>query len=61
MYIGWPASCAPSGSGITTYDGIDALSLPRPYVTHEPMLGNPGTMRPVKSSYCAAEWTTMSP
>src|SRR6185295_5796508 len=25
------------------------------------MLGKPGTMRPVNSSYCAAEWTTMSP
>ena len=25
------------------------------------MLGKPGTTRPVNSSYCAAEWTTMSP
>ena len=25
------------------------------------MLGKPGVMRPEKSSYCAAEWTTMSP
>jgi hypothetical protein len=25
------------------------------------LLGKPGITRPLKSSYCAAEWTTMSP
>jgi hypothetical protein len=35
VYIGWPASRAPFGSGITTYDGSERLSDPSPYNTHE--------------------------
>ena len=41
---------------ITTKPGRSAFSLPRPYVTHEPMLGRPGIDVPVFITVCAGSW-----
>ncbi len=38
---------------ITTKAGRSLVSAPRPYVTHDPMLGRPGCEKPVLKKICA--------
>src|SRR6185295_13324673 len=40
----------------TTNAGRLSLSLPRPYASHEPMLGLPGTSLPVITNVQAGSW-----
>jgi hypothetical protein len=41
---------------MTTKLGRSRDSAPRPYVTHEPMLGRPGCEKPVFMKICAGAW-----
>src|SRR4051794_34619240 len=53
----WPlGSPRPLGSLITTNPGRLRLSLPRPYVTHDPAHGKPIRGRPVFIMNSAGEW-----
>src|SRR5436309_1028976 len=56
---GAPPSGTPSGCGITQYAGRFSDSLPSPYVTQLPRLGNPISVRPLCSSYIAGAWTVL--
>jgi hypothetical protein len=44
----------------TTKPGRSCDSLPRPYVTHEPMLGRPNCCVPVDMNSCAGAWLKAS-
>src|SRR3954451_23772308 len=46
----------PRWSHITTNPGRLSHSLPRPYVTHDPMLGRPGKRKPVFIWNRAGAW-----
>ena len=41
---------------ITTKAGRSRLSLPRPYVAHEPIEGRPGWEKPQFIKICAGAW-----
>src|SRR5262249_62353173 len=56
---GAPPSGVPSGWIITQYAGRLSLAVPRPYVTHEPRLGKPISVRPLCSSYIAGACTVL--
>src|SRR5438067_2435846 len=45
---------------MTTNAGRSADALPRPYVTHAPMLGRPGTWDPVRKNVTPGAWLTAS-
>ena len=57
--IGW--FCPPRPSDVsTTNPGRSSASLPRPYVTHEPMLGRPAICEPVFMNMWAGSWLIAS-
>ncbi len=57
--IGW--FCPPLPLDIsTTKPGRSSVIEPRPYSSHEPMLGRPGRIEPVFISVCAGSWLICS-
>ena len=57
--MGW--FCPPLPSEVsTTKPGNSSASLPRPYVSHAPMLGRPGMVEPVLKKQCAGSWLIAS-
>ena len=56
--IGW--LCDPPSEVSTTKPGRSSDSLPSPYSSHDPMLGRPGSRKPVFMKVCAVSWLICS-